>query len=65
MLFFRWTKERAIDFMKNYSNAPTGEIAREIDRYITWPGQACAYKVGELKIRELRQQAETMLGKDM
>lgn len=51
--------------MKNYTNAPTGEIAREIDRYITWPGQACAYKVGELKIRELRQQAETMLGKDM
>lgn len=65
MLFFRWTKERAIDFMKNYTNAPTEEIAREIDRYITWPGQACAYKVGELKIRELRQQAETMLGKDM
>lgn len=65
MLFFRWTKERAIDFMKNYTDAPTGEIAREIDRYITWPGQACAYKVGELKIRELRQQAETMLGKDM
>lgn len=59
---FGWTKERAIDFMKNYTNAPTGEIAREIDRYITWPGQACAYKVGELKIRELRQQAETMLG---
>lgn len=65
MIFFRWTKERAIKFMKKYTNAPTGEVAREIDRYITWPGQACAYKVGELKIRELRQRAETVLGKAM
>lgn len=65
IFFFRWTKERAIEFMKNYTNAPTGEVAREIDRYITWPGQACAYKVGELKIRELRQRAETVLGKDL
>lgn len=63
--FFRWTKERAIKFMKKYTNAPTGEVAREIDRYITWPGQACAYKVGELKIRELRRRAETVLGKAM
>ncbi|XP_062580678.1 uncharacterized protein LOC134242593 [Saccostrea cucullata] len=60
---FGWTKEKAVDFMRQYTNAPYGEVAREIDRYTTWPGQACTYKVGELKIRELRSRAENMLGK--
>lgn len=61
-MFFRWTKERAVAFIRNYTNSPYGEIAREVDRYITWPGQSCAYKVGELKIRDLRDRAETLLG---
>lgn len=49
--------------MSNYNNAPTSYIARQIDRYITLPGRACAYKIGELKIRELRKRAEAKLGK--
>jgi uncharacterized protein (DUF885 family) len=52
-----WERQRAIDFMlANTSMAPR-DVAVEIDRYISWPGQACAYKVGELKIRALREQA--------
>ena len=48
--------------MSNYSDFPASQIAAEVDRYITWPGQACAYKVGEIKIKELRQYAEEQLG---
>nr|XP_022287254.1 uncharacterized protein LOC111099994 [Crassostrea virginica] len=59
---FGWTKEKAIEFMSNYNNAPTSYIARQIDRYITLPGRACAYKIGEMKIRELRKRAEAKLG---
>lgn len=57
-----WSKEEAFDFLK--SNAPLAEhdINSEIDRYISWPGQALAYKIGELKLKELRQKAEEQLG---
>ncbi len=58
----RWTRQQAIDYMlANTSMAPR-DVAVEIDRYISYPGQACAYKSGEKKIRELRVRAEQRLG---
>jgi len=57
-----WTRQRAIDFMAGRTALSHHEITNEIDRYISWPGQALAYKMGELKIRELRARAEQSLG---
>ena len=57
-----WTRQQAIDFMAENSGLSMNNIVSEVDRYITWPGQALAYKMGELKIRELRDRAETVLG---
>lgn len=57
-----WSRQRAIDYMlANTALAPLN-IEREVDRYISWPGQATAYKIGELKIIELRRKAEAALG---
>lgn len=58
-----WSRQRAIDYMLANSALSPLNIDREVDRYISWPGQACAYKIGELKIRELRAKAEAQLGK--
>jgi len=57
----RWERQQAIDFMKANTALSELNIAREVDRYIAWPGQACAYKIGELCIRGLRQEAEATL----
>ena len=57
-----WTRQQAIDFMANNTALSLHECTTEIDRYIGWPGQAVSYKIGELKIRELRQLAEKELG---
>ena len=62
MHYMDWPRERAIKFMAENSAQPIHNVEAEIDRYIGWPGQALAYKTGELKIRELRERAERELG---
>jgi uncharacterized protein (DUF885 family) len=57
-----WTRQQAIDFFVANSSKPLHDIEVEIDRYLAWPGQALAYKVGELKIKELRAKSERALG---
>jgi uncharacterized protein (DUF885 family) len=57
-----WTRERAIEFMGANTALTKLNIVNEVDRYIAWPGQALAYKTGELKFRELRGKAERRLG---
>ncbi len=57
-----WTREQAYEFMRKYTATSDHDLQSEIDRYIAWPGQALAYKVGELKIKELRKKAEDTLG---
>jgi uncharacterized protein (DUF885 family) len=57
----KWTRDQAIKFLKNNTASSEQDIVSEVDRYIAWPGQALAYKIGELKIRELRIKAEKRL----
>lgn len=57
-----WTRQQVVDFMSSNTALALHEINTETDRYISWPGQALSYKMGELKIRELRKKAETELG---
>ncbi|WP_165226672.1 DUF885 domain-containing protein [Aquisphaera insulae] len=57
-----WSRQQAVEYMEQNTSLPRGEIENEVDRYIAWPGQALAYKVGELKIRELRRRAQEKAG---
>jgi uncharacterized protein (DUF885 family) len=62
MHYLGWSRQQAIDFMAENTALTLLNITNEVDRYISWPGQALAYKLGELKIRELRKVAEEKLG---
>lgn len=57
-----WTRQQAIDFFAANAAKSMHDIENEVDRYISWPGQALAYKIGQLKILELRRKAEDQLG---
>jgi uncharacterized protein (DUF885 family) len=57
-----WSRQQAIDYFKANSSKTEHDITVEVDRYIVWPGQACAYKIGQLKFKELREYATKELG---
>ncbi|HWT66352.1 MAG TPA: DUF885 domain-containing protein, partial [Terracidiphilus sp.] len=57
-----WTRQQMVDYFHEHSNIDEPSIQAEVDRYIAWPGQALAYKIGQLKILELREKAKTALG---
>jgi len=59
---FKWTRDQAIYFFKQNTGKSTQDIENEIDRYISWPGQALAYKLGQMRIQALRAEAEKALG---
>jgi len=59
-----WTRQQAIDFFMENAGKQEHDVIVEVDRYIVWPGQALAYKIGELKIKELRAYATDELGED-
>ena len=57
-----WSRQQAIDYLSDNTSLSRANVRAEVDRYISWPGQALAYKLGEMKILELRQRAEDELG---
>jgi uncharacterized protein (DUF885 family) len=59
-----WSRQQALDYMKENTALSLHEIRTETDRYIAWPGQAISYKMGEITLRKLRQEAEAALGAD-
>jgi len=58
----RWSREQAVRYMMDYAAEPEGSAVREIERYAVWPGQACAYKIGQTVIANLRGEAERRFG---
>ena len=59
---FGWTREQAMDYLRSHAALAEHEITTEVERYIAWPGQAVAYKLGEIQIRRHRREAEEKLG---
>jgi uncharacterized protein (DUF885 family) len=59
---YGWSRQQAIDYLASHTALSQHEVETEVDRYISWPGQALAYKLGELDILKLRHEAETTLG---
>lgn len=59
---YGWSREKAIDYLASHTALSQHEVETEVDRYISWPGQALAYKLGELSLRKLRAEAEAKLG---
>src|SRR5690606_842904 len=59
---YGWSREQAIEYLASHTALSQHEVETEVDRYISWPGQALAYKLGELTIRRLRAEAEEALG---
>ena len=57
-----WTREMMVDYFHAHSGEDEADVQSETDRYIAWPGQALAYKLGQLKITELRERAKAQLG---
>jgi uncharacterized protein (DUF885 family) len=57
-----WSRQRAIDYLASHTALARRDVETEVDRYISWPGQALAYKLGEMRIRQLRARAEAELG---
>jgi uncharacterized protein (DUF885 family) len=61
---YGWTREQAVDYLSSHTALSDREVGTEIDRYISWPGQALAYKLGEMTLRRVRAKAEEALGAD-
>jgi uncharacterized protein (DUF885 family) len=59
---FGWTREQAMNYLREHAALAEHEITTEVERYIAWPGQALAYKLGEIQIRRHRREAEEKLG---
>jgi uncharacterized protein (DUF885 family) len=59
---YGWSRSQAIDYLASHTALSQHEVETEVDRYISWPGQALSYKLGELTIRRLRSEAEAKLG---
>ena len=62
--FKKWSREQAMDYMKKTTGMSDTQVRVEIERYIVWPGQALSYKIGMLKILELREKAKEKMGQN-